>query len=86
MLDVRFEKSYITGILGSAQWRWLENVLQHSDDDLILIGSGIQFLMNNRLFNAEHWDNRDLQRLLKLMKLNLKTNRIVFLSGDVHHG
>jgi uncharacterized membrane protein YkvA (DUF1232 family) len=47
---------------------WLENVLaKHGlEDDLIVIGSGIQFLMSNRIVNAEHWKPKEILRITKM--------------------
>ncbi len=57
MMDVRYEKRS-PNTISESQWIWLENVLKsHGEEsDLILIGSGTQFMMNNRIVNAEHWD------------------------------
>ena len=56
-MDVRYEKR-IPNTISETQWQWLENVLEKygEENDLILIGSGTQFMLNNRIVNAEHWN------------------------------
>jgi len=58
------------------------------EDDLILIGSGIQFLMNNRIVNAEHWSHTEVKLFAELLNNTLgdQASKVIFLSGDVHHG
>jgi hypothetical protein len=43
-------------------------------------------MMNNRIVNAEHWDQLEVIRLTKLIAKHVKnTHKVIFLSGDVHH-
>ena len=69
---------------------WLENVLaKHGlEDDLIVIGSGIQFLMSNRIVGAEHWKPKEILRITQMFNkvLGEEAGKVIFLSGDVHHG
>jgi hypothetical protein len=44
-------------------------------------------MMNNRIVNAEHWDQQEVIRLVNLIAKHVeKTHKVIFLSGDVHHG
>ena len=49
---------------------------------LLVIGSSIQVLSQNPIFEGWHHNLRDLDRLLLLLEPNKK--RVVFVSGDVH--
>jgi hypothetical protein len=64
LMDVRYEQTKESTI-SETQWAWLENVLaKHGlEDDLIVIGSGIQFLMSNRIVNVEHWKPKEILRI-----------------------
>ena len=64
LMDVRYEQTKESTI-SETQWAWLENVLAKYGvkDDLIVIGSGIQFLMSNRIVNAEHWKPKEILRI-----------------------
>ncbi len=74
--------------LGVQQWDWLEKELHPENNvgvDLVLVGSAIQVLVNDKLIE-ENWGEFPLQRdrLLSLVsKLSLYTN-VLFLSGDIH--
>jgi alkaline phosphatase D len=101
LLDVRFGKegSYGSGdLLFSDQWDWLEKELSPTGDDddwqLLLIGTGIQFLPVRKPIQ-EKWgtfpDSRErLLRLLHMATIPRKYGdahrRAVVLSGDVHYG
>ena len=65
LMDVRYEQTKESTIISETQWAWLENVLAKYgvEDDLIVIGSGIQFLMSNRIVNAEHWKPKEILRI-----------------------
>lgn len=55
---------------------------------MILIVSGTQFLINNRIVNAEHWTREEIKRLSSLITDLLgeeNSGKVLFLSGDVHH-
>ncbi|MFA0960759.1 alkaline phosphatase D family protein [Roseivirga sp. BDSF3-8] len=70
-------------ILGEAQWDWLEEELDNSKADLILIGSGIQFIPTEHRF--EKWANfpNERTRLLNLLADSDNKN-VILLSGDRH--
>ncbi len=84
----KVKKKYIPDaskdILGSEQWTWLEQVLS-KDEDVLIIGSGIQFLPEEHRF--EKWSNfpTSKSRLLDLLKKE-NTNQIILISGDRHLG
>ena len=74
----------LTGtILGQAQWTWLENELAQSNEDLVLIGNGIQVLPEEHRF--EKWANFPNERL-RLVELIEKSPapKVILLSGDRH--
>ena len=70
-------------ILGEAQWRWLEQELTNSDADLHIIGSGIQVLPEEHIY--EKWANFPTarQRLLDLLA-KTKPKDAMLISGDRH--
>lgn len=93
MLDSRYFKdpkgSSNADILGPDQWLWLENQLSFdksgdSIPDLILLGSSIQVLPTQKIFE-ETWSSypHSRQRLLSLLAQSPCPN-IFILSGDVH--
>ncbi len=69
-------------ILGNEQWDWLEQELQSTTADLILIGNGIQVLPEEHRF--EKWANfpNERQKLIDLIRQYGK--RTILLSGDRH--
>nr|AGU68125.1 alkaline phosphatase [Strigomonas oncopelti] len=99
LLDVRSFRdppnaSRLGDMLGGAQWAWLERRLATDLADgadgrrgcaAVLIGSGTQFMMD--VLPAENWGEfpagRD--RLLGLLRQH-RTERVVFLTGDIHMG
>lgn len=70
-------------LLGPEQWKWLEAELQ-KPADLHLICSGSQFGIEYNGYEA--WANfpHEQKRMLQLIK-NVKTNGVIFLTGDVHY-
>lgn len=70
-------------ILGEAQWKWLEQQLTKSDADVHIIGSGIQVLPEEHVY--EKWANfpTSRQRLLDLLA-KTKPKGALFISGDRH--
>lgn len=72
-------------ILGEAQWQWLEQQLTRSDADIHIIGSGIQILPDQHVY--EKWANFPTarQRLLGLLS-KTKPKGALMLSGDRHMG
>jgi alkaline phosphatase D len=70
-------------MLGEAQWQWLEKQLTNSDADLHIIGSGIQVLPEEHVY--EKWANFPTarQRLLDLLG-KTKPKGAFLISGDRH--
>ena len=70
-------------ILGEAQWKWLEQQLTNSDADIHIIGSGIQVLPEEHVY--EKWANFPTarQRLLDLLS-KTKPKGALLISGDRH--
>ncbi|MFD2937848.1 alkaline phosphatase D family protein [Spirosoma flavum] len=70
-------------ILGEAQWKWLEQQLANSDADVHIIGSGIQVLPEEHVY--EKWANFPTarQRLLDLLG-KTKPKGTLLISGDRH--
>lgn len=70
-------------ILGEDQWSWLEEELRSSQADLILIGSSIQVVPEEQIY--EKWANFPAarKRLFSLIQ-NYPEQKVVFLSGDRH--
>jgi alkaline phosphatase D len=71
------------GILGDAQWKWLEKELRESPARINLIVSGIQFLPTEHAY--EKWANfpNERERLLDVIASSSVQNPIL-LSGDRH--
>ena len=96
LLDVRYfrdpleyrlgrPKPNTTGtILGPAQWEWLENILDTTASDLVVLGSGIQVLPEDH--NYEKWANfpAERQRLIELIRR--QDQPVILISGDRHFG
>lgn len=72
-------------LLGSAQWRWLEDRLRDPADVRILVSS-IQVTSEEHPY--EKWSNfpHERARLLGLLRSTGAYGRTVILSGDRHHG
>lgn len=70
-------------ILGETQWKWLEQQLTNSDADVHIIGSGIQVLPEEHIY--EKWANFPTarQRLLDLIG-KTKPKGAMVISGDRH--
>ena len=70
-------------ILGETQWKWLEQQLTNSDADVHIIGSGIQVLPEEHIY--EKWANFPTarQRLLDLVG-KTKPKGALLISGDRH--
>lgn len=87
LLDVRYFKDEHEGeLLGSEQWSWLEETLRtENNNQLYLIGSGIQVLPTDRPF-GEKWASypKEQARLLKTIGAADLSGTTVLLSGDVH--
>ena len=87
LLDVRYFKDpYGTSdgdFLGETQWAWLSRVLNDQPGDIVLIGSGVQIISDNR--PTEHWGRfpRARKRLVSIVASSGRGG-ILFLSGDIH--
>ncbi|QHV99086.1 alkaline phosphatase D family protein [Spirosoma endbachense] len=70
-------------MLGEAQWQWLEKQLTNSDADIHIIGSGVQVLPEDHIY--EKWANfpTSRQRLLDLLS-KTKPKGAILISGDRH--
>lgn len=70
-------------ILGETQWQWLEKELTNSDADMHIIGSGIQILPEEHVY--EKWANfpTERERLLDLLG-KTKPKGTFLISGDRH--
>lgn len=70
-------------LLGSAQWKWLEDELKSSRADFNIIVSSIQFLSQQHGF--ETWGNfpHEVDKLKDLI-LSSKAKGVLILSGDRH--
>ncbi len=70
-------------ILGTQQWKWLENELKNSNANFNIIVSSIQVLSKEHGF--EKWGNfpNEVTKLFKLIKTS-KAKNVIFLSGDRH--
>lgn len=70
-------------MLGEAQWKWLENELNHSDADFNVLVSSIQFL--SRQHGFETWGNfpHETERMEKLIAQS-GAQGVFFVSGDRH--
>ena len=89
MLDTRSNKDPKAtpdgDFLGEEQWAWLTAELSDTSPDLILLGSSIQVLSDDKIVE-ESWSEFPLMRarILKLVTAaSLRTN-VVLLTGDVH--
>jgi len=72
-------------ILGTEQWKWLENELRNSKADIHLIGTGIQVIPEEHRW--EKWANfpNEREKLLNLIA-DLKVKNPIFITGDRHSG
>ncbi|SFF25189.1 alkaline phosphatase D [Spirosoma endophyticum] len=70
-------------MLGETQWKWLENELTNSDADIHIIGSGVQVLPEEHVY--EKWANFPTarKRLLDLLS-KTKPKGAMLISGDRH--
>lgn len=73
------------GLLGEAQWKWLEETLRGSSAQVHVICSGSQILPSEH--THEKWADHpaDRQRLLELLDRLAKPG-VILLSGDRHFG
>ena len=85
-LDTRYFKKTRRegGMLGEAQWSWLEETVTNSTADLLLIASSIHVTSRVTGFGLEGWNAypRERERLYDLLSANGKP--VIFMSGDRH--
>ncbi len=74
----------LASVLGTEQWKWLDETLENSKADIVIILSSIQILATNHPY--EKWSNftADRKKLLKRLDDVLKTKTVVLISGDRH--
>ncbi|RNC48840.1 alkaline phosphatase [Trypanosoma cruzi] len=101
LLDARYfrEPSNATrsgDMLGEVQWKWLEERLRNDVAGqnpvsgrercaLTIVGSGVQVIMDEKV--TESWGAFPLSRnRLFLLLRRYKSERVIFISGDVHLG
>ena len=74
----------VASVLGTEQWKWLDETLKDSKADIVIILSSIQILATNHPY--EKWSNFTADRKKLLMRLDdvLKTKTVVLISGDRH--
>ncbi|CBZ25611.1 conserved hypothetical protein [Leishmania mexicana MHOM/GT/2001/U1103] len=99
LLDVRSfrdrpDATQTGDMLGAEQWEWFEDLLQNYSTltrdgrercAMVLIGGGIQFILDEK--PAENWAAfpRSRDRLLGLLQA-YRVERVAFITGDVHMG
>ncbi|MFO7743911.1 MAG: alkaline phosphatase D family protein [Psychroflexus sp.] len=76
-------KSSDSTLLGSEQWKWLEQEFKNSESDFNIIVSSIQFLSSEHGF--ETWGNfpHEVEKMETLLK-KYQLDNILMLSGDRH--
>ena len=88
LLDTRYHRERPgkgrAGLLGRAQWRWLENELKTTAASVNLIASSFSVL-STQIPRAEEWDDYqwEKRRLFRLLKKH-KPGGVMFLTGDRH--
>lgn len=91
LLDSRSNKDPVGTLngdfLGEEQWAWLAHQLADPAPNLIILGSSIQILPEDKILE-ETWTEFPVarQRLLNLIGLHTAAPNLVLLSGDVHTG
>jgi pimeloyl-ACP methyl ester carboxylesterase len=73
------------GLLGEAQWRWLEAGLAKSDADFKILGSGMVFNDAVRPGKTDYWGAwpHERQRLFRMLGAR-GIRGVVLVSGDIH--
>ncbi len=79
----RYSSDDTAQILGETQWKWLEQELESTTEDVIIIGSGFQMIPEEHPY--EKWADypKERKRLLDILALYHHKN-IVLISGDRH--
>jgi alkaline phosphatase D len=70
-------------ILGEAQWTWLEDKLSAENVDFFILGTGIQLIAEEQVY--EKWANfpKARNRMFDLLK-KVNSSPVMFISGDRH--
>ena len=93
MLDTRYYRdpkgsSPDADMLGEEQWSWLEREMSESSDltppDLIILGSSVQVLSTQKIFEENWADYPKARRRLLNLVANVESPNIIILSGDIH--
>jgi len=73
------------GLLGEAQWRWLEEGLAKSDASFKILGSGMVFNDATRPGKTDYWGAwpHERQRLFRMLGAR-RIQGVVLASGDIH--
>eukprot|EP01012_Entosiphon_sulcatum_P020000 TRINITY_DN24982_c0_g1_i1.p1 TRINITY_DN24982_c0_g1~~TRINITY_DN24982_c0_g1_i1.p1 ORF type:complete len:404 (+),score=25.29 TRINITY_DN24982_c0_g1_i1:28-1239(+) len=82
LLDLRYNRNTFD-LMGDRQWEWLRSQLASSTARIHIIGSGIQFVADDRPVEAWRQYPAMRQRLLDMIA-ELEVPGVIFLSGDVH--
>ncbi|KAL2506094.1 Calcineurin-like metallo-phosphoesterase superfamily protein [Abeliophyllum distichum] len=95
LLDTRYHRDPLASdgsILGSSQWKWLEEELNAPATAITVIGSSIQVISNfsattGPILQVESWGRfpKERTRLFNLLA-DSKREAVFFISGDVHFG
>ncbi|KAL4503086.1 hypothetical protein ABPG72_014315 [Tetrahymena utriculariae] len=87
LLDVRFSRDSFwfehSDILGTDQWKWLENEFNDPNSHTIILASGCQILPDDRVI-PEKWYPDSRNRLFDLIQKNKDHQRVILISGDIH--
>lgn len=80
---VRYQINTAGDVLGESQWSWLEHELTNSDAAIHIIGTSIQFVVEEQGF--EKWANFPAarERMIALLS-KTKPNNTIMISGDRH--
>jgi alkaline phosphatase D len=96
LLDVRYFRDKIEhskghyipntsgSILGKEQWSWLENILSTSNADCIVLGTGIQAIPDQHIY--EKWSNFPSERSRLIGAIANCGKPAIIISGDRHIG
>lgn len=88
LLDVRYHREYpgaTADILGETQWAWLERELRESDAQINLIGSGIQIVAQDHIYEKWAAFPAARERLFQVIGESGAAG-VLLLSGDRHIG
>lgn len=91
LLDIRYNRQpYGTpngDFLGEVQWQWLiEEVASMSSNDVLILGSSIQVLADDKPSLVETWHKFEYsrRRLISLL-VSANVSHLLIISGDIHY-